>query len=117
MISAVGATLPISWNYLLAAFSCLLALATPWSSLDCAERAFATSGRQRALWIIAGSIALGIGFEAFHLSGMIAMHLPVSVRYEAPTLLMALLAGMLSSGLLLYASPILNPNRVPTLID
>jgi signal transduction histidine kinase len=116
MTSANALSLPTSFNYLLVAFSAILAIATPWLALDCAGRVSAGRGRQRALWVAGGAIAIGIGTTAFDLCGIAVTRLPAAVRYEWPLLLLALITGILSSSLLLYSARARQTDRMQTSI-
>ena len=45
---------------------------------------------------------MGLGIWATHYVGMLAFHLPVSVAYDLPTVLVSLLAAIFASGVALY---------------
>lgn len=75
---------------------CVAALAS-YSALDLAERVFAARGVFRHVWVINGSVVLGIGIWSMHYTAMLAFHLPVPVLYHWPTALLALLAGIVAS--------------------
>jgi PAS domain S-box-containing protein len=51
-----------------------------------------------------GAIAMGIGIWAMHFKGMLAFHLPVSVAYHWPTVLLSLLVAIFASAVALYAT-------------
>jgi two-component system sensor histidine kinase/response regulator len=98
----VNATMTGSYDYLEVARSILIAVAASYAALDLAGRVTAARGRARAAWLAGGAIAMGIGIWAMHFKGMLAFHLPVTVAYDWPTVLLSLLAGILSSAFALY---------------
>lgn len=74
-----------------------IAVLASYSAFDLAERVNAARGIFRHLWIISGSVVLGIGIWSMHYTGMLAFRLPVSVLYHWPTALCALLVGVIAS--------------------
>src|SRR5258708_28815164 len=59
-------------------------------------------GRERCAWLSGGSVSLGLGIWSTHFVGMLAYHLPVSVRYYLPTVLLSLSTAVLASAVALY---------------
>src|SRR6266849_7376969 len=101
MISA-NATLTGSYDYGEVARSILIAIAASYAALDLAGRVTAASGRARAAWLAGGAIAMGIGIWAMHFKGMLAFHLPVTVAYHWPTVLLSLGVAVFASAVALY---------------
>jgi NO-binding membrane sensor protein with MHYT domain len=93
MISANSA-ITGSYDYGEVARSVLIAIAASYAALDLAGRVSAASGRARLAWLSGGAIAMGIGIWAMHFTGMLAFHLPVSVEYHWPTVLVSLLVSI-----------------------
>jgi PAS domain S-box-containing protein len=50
------------------------------------------------MWLIGGALAMGIGIWSMHFIGMMAMSLPVGLRYDMPTTAGSLLIAVLTSG-------------------
>ena len=101
MISA-SATLTGFYDYGEVARSILIAIAASYAALDLAGRVTAASGRARAAWLAGGAIAMGIGIWAMHFKGMLAFHLPVTVAYHWPTVLVSLGVAVFASAVALY---------------
>jgi PAS domain S-box-containing protein len=102
MISANA--LPSSYDYSEVARSVLIAIAASYAALDLTGRVAAGSGRVRLAWLSGGAIAMGIGIWAMHFKGMLAFHLPVSVKYHWPTILAALLVAIFASAVAMYVA-------------
>jgi PAS domain S-box-containing protein len=103
MISA-SAALPGSYDYSEVVRSVFIAIAASYAGLDLAGRVTAEKGRARLAWLSGGAAAMGIGIWAMHLKGMLAFHLPVSVAYDWPTILAAVLLAILASAVGLYVA-------------
>ena len=101
MISANVAMIG-SYDYGEVARSILIALAASYAALDLAGRITAASGRARTAWLTGGAIAMGIGIWAMHFKGLLAFHLPVTVDYHWPTVLVSLVVAVLASAVALY---------------
>jgi two-component system sensor histidine kinase/response regulator len=82
--------------------SIAIAILASYAALDLAGRITAARGTKRLPWLCGGAIALGIGIWTMHYIGMAAFHLPVEVRYDWPTVLLSMLAAIVSSGIALY---------------
>jgi PAS domain S-box-containing protein len=91
-----------SYDYGEVARSILVALAASYAALDLAGRITAASGRARTAWLTGGAIAMGIGIWAMHFKGLLAFHLPVTVDYHWPTVLVSLVVAVLASAVALY---------------
>jgi PAS domain S-box-containing protein len=86
-----------SYNYALVALSVLIAMFASYAALDLAGRVTAAGGWTRAVWLLGGASAMGIGIWSMHYIGMLAFVLPVPVAYHWPTVLLSLLAAILAS--------------------
>lgn len=56
----------------------------------------------RALWLMGGASAMGLGIWSMHYIGMLAFSLPIPVLYDWPTVVLSLLAAILASVVALY---------------
>ena len=101
MISA-NAQLTGSYDYLQVALSGLIAVSASYAALDFGGRVTATSGWRRLVWLTGGAAAMGFGIWSMHFVAMLAFSLPVPVSYNWPTVLVALMAAILSSAVALY---------------
>jgi NO-binding membrane sensor protein with MHYT domain len=97
-----NATMTGSYDYGEVARSILIAIAASYAALDLAGRVTAASGRTRAAWLAGGAIAMGIGIWSMHFKGMLAFHLPVTVAYHWPTVLVSLVVAVFASAVALY---------------
>ena len=102
MTTSAGVPMPGSYDYLQLALSVLIAIAASYAALDLAGRVTAASGWTRLAWLAGGATAMGFGIWSMHYVGMLAFHLPVPVGYDWPTVLVSLLAGILSSSFALF---------------
>jgi PAS domain S-box-containing protein len=87
-----------SYDYRLIAVSVVIAITASYAALDLAGRVTAARGRAWLAWLTGGATAMGIGIWSMHYTGMLAFRLPIPVKYHWPTVLLSLLAGILSSG-------------------
>ena len=104
MTIGANAVMTSYYDYSEVARSVLIAIAASYVALDLTGRVTAAMGRIRLAWLSGGAIAMGIGIWAMHFKGMLAFHLPVSVEYHWPTILLALLAAIFASAFGLYVA-------------
>jgi two-component system NarL family sensor kinase len=98
-----GAVMAGSYDRLVVILSVLIAVLASYAALDLAERVTAARGAIRLAWLIGGATAMGIGIWSMHFTGMLAFRLPVPVLYDWPTVLLSLLAAIVSSAVALFA--------------
>jgi len=91
-----------SYDYRLVALSLTIATLASWAALDLGGRVTASRGRPRLLWLTGGAGAMGMGIWSMHYIGMLALKLPVEVRYDWPTVLWSLLAAVTASAVALF---------------
>ncbi len=90
-----------SYNYALVALSVFIAMFASYAALDLAGRVTAAGGWARAVWLLGGAGAMGMGIWSMHYIGMLAFILPISVAYHWPTVLLSLFAAILASAVAL----------------
>src|SRR5260370_38401674 len=78
-----------SYNYALVALSVLIAMFASYAALDLAGRVTAAGGWTRAVWLLGGASALGIGIWSMHYIGRLACMLPVPLLYHLPAVLLS----------------------------
>lgn len=93
-----------SYAYYLVALSVLISVFASYAALDLAGRVAAARGIARSVWLGGGALAMGIGIWAMHYVGMLALRLPVPVKYDWPTVLLSLLAAICASGIALFVT-------------
>ncbi|MDO8291464.1 MAG: CHASE domain-containing protein, partial [Gallionella sp.] len=86
--------MPISWNIPLASLSVLIAIVGSFATLDHAQRMRETSGRAARLWMVAGSIVLGMTIWGMHFVGMLAFSLPIPLAYDLTLTLLSILPAI-----------------------
>lgn len=91
-----------SYDYRLVAVSVVIAITASYTALDLAGRVTAARGWAWLAWFTGGATAMGIGIWSMHFTAMLAFSLPVPIEYHWPTVLLALLAGILSSAVALF---------------
>ncbi len=91
-----------SYNYALVALSVFIAMFAAYAALDLAARVTAATGWIRAIWLLGGAAAMGIGIWSMHYIGMLAFVLPIPVAYHWPTVLLSLIAAILASVIALH---------------
>jgi len=90
-----------SYNYALVALSVFIAMFASYAALDLAGRVTAAGGWARAVWLLGGAGAMGMGIWSMHYIGMLAFILPIPVAYHWPTVLLSLFAAILASAVAL----------------
>jgi PAS domain S-box-containing protein len=93
--------MPGSYNYGLVALSILIAMMGSYATINLAGRITANHGGARLTWRIGGATALAIGTWSMHYTGMLAFRLPVPIRYDWPTSLLAFLPSLFASAVAL----------------
>jgi diguanylate cyclase len=73
-------------------------------ALDLTERLNRASGYVRQVWLLCGSVAMGVGIWSMHFVGMLAFHLPVPVQYDVSFVLLSVLVAVLASALALFTA-------------
>jgi two-component system sensor histidine kinase/response regulator len=82
--------------------SVAISILAAYAALDLAGRITAARGTKRLPWLCGGAFALGLGIWTMHYIGMAAFHLPVEIQYDWPTVLLSMLAAIVSSGIALF---------------
>jgi two-component system sensor histidine kinase/response regulator len=95
------ASLPQTYDPRFVVLSILIAICAAFAALDLAGRTATTHGRAHWAWIAGGATAMGLGIWSMHYIGMLALSLPVAVLYDVPTVVISLLAAILSSAIAL----------------
>lgn len=94
--------LPVTWDGVLVSISLIVAFIASFTALDTAGRVAVSRGWSARFWLLAGGSAMGIGIWAMHFIGMLAMMMPVTMRYDirltSLSLLVAILASCLAFG-------------------
>ena len=89
--------LPVTWDSVLICVSLIVVFIASFTALDTAGRVAVTRGWSARFWLLVGGIAMGIGVWAMHFIGMLAMMLPMMMRYDTRLTILSLLVAILAS--------------------
>ena len=87
-----------TYNYGLAALSISVAVLVSYTALSLVARVSAARAELHRVWLIGSAVAMGIGIWSMHFIGMMAMSLPIGLRYDIATTAGSLLIAVLTSG-------------------
>jgi PAS domain S-box-containing protein len=82
----------------LVALSVAISIVAAYAARDLSERIRDARGHAWLAWLAGGAVADGIGTWSMHYTGMLALRLPVPVRFDWPVVLLSLLVGIVGSG-------------------
>jgi PAS domain S-box-containing protein len=82
-----------SYNYNLVGLSVLIATIGAYVAIEIAQRVRAAERRRRLFWVYGGALAMGLGIWSMHFVGMLALHLPIPVWYDAPVATLSYVAA------------------------
>jgi PAS domain S-box-containing protein len=94
--------LSVRYDWRLVALSIAIAVYAAYAAFDLAGRIARAPGRRQVLWIGYGAMAMGLGIWAMQCIGMLALILPVPVRYNVPIIAFSLLTAIASSAVALF---------------
>lgn len=89
--------LQVSWDGVLVCVSLIVAFIASFTALDTAGRVTVSQGWIARLWLLVSGTAMGIGVWAMHFIGMLAMMLPMTLRYDLRLTIISLLVAILAS--------------------
>ena len=87
----------VTWDSVLVTVSLIVAFIASFTALDTAGRVAVSRGCLARLWLVAGGTAMGIGVWAMHFIGMLAMMLPMTMRYDVTLTSLSLAVAILAS--------------------
>ena len=87
----------VTWDSVLICVSLLVAFIASFTALDTAGRVAVSHGWSARFWLLVGGTAMGIGIWAMHFIGMLAMMLPMTMRYDTRLTIVSLLVAILAS--------------------
>ena len=77
--------------------SVLVAIFVSHTALSLSARVARAPRRVKPLWLVGGSVAMGVGIWSMHFIGMLAFALPIALSYSIPTTLGSLVIAIASS--------------------
>ena len=93
--------LTVSYSYPILIISILIAVCACFTTLDLVERAY-TSDNNNKLWLLSGSVVLGLGIWSMHFTGMLAFETSVHVEYDALTTIFSMAIVIVTSLISFY---------------
>ena len=91
-----------TYNLWLVLLSVGVAILVSYTALSLAARVAAARAGLHRIWLVGGSFAMGIGIWSMHFIGMMALSLPVALRYDLPTTLASLGIAIVTSASAIY---------------
>jgi NO-binding membrane sensor protein with MHYT domain len=91
----------VHYDPFLVVVSVAVGIFASYVALDLTERVNRAQDRAKRVWLLCGSVAMGVGIWSMHFVGMLAFHLPVPVQYDVPLVLLSVLVAVLASALAL----------------
>jgi PAS domain S-box-containing protein len=86
----------------LVTLSIIIAVLASYTALFLVSKVASSAARVARLWLIGGTVAMGIGIWATHFVGMMAFSIGVPLRYDVAATLASLGIAILNSGLALW---------------
>ncbi|MCD2357862.1 EAL domain-containing protein [Pantoea sp. MHSD4] len=87
----------VTWDSVLICVSLIVAFIASFTALDTAGRVAVSRGWSARFWLLAGGTAMGIGVWAMHFIGMLAMMMPMTMRYDTRLTILSLLVAIMAS--------------------
>ena len=103
IMDSVPTVLTGTYDTQLSVVSVLIAMLAAGATLDLAGRVTSARGAARLCWLTGGAAAVGTGIWSMHYIGVLALHLPVTVLYDWPTVLISLLVAAGTAWVALFA--------------
>jgi PAS domain S-box-containing protein len=105
-----------SYNPFLVALSIVIAVLASYTAVDLVGQITAAQAKAKLAWLIGGAVVMGIGIWSMHFVAMLAFSLPISMGYDALTVLFSVLPAIVASlgALFLASRPVLNTEQLLT---
>src|ERR1700682_254233 len=88
-----------SYTLDLVVLSVLIATIGAYVAVEIAQRVHAAQRGRRLFWVSGGAVAMGLGIWSMHFVGMLALHLPVLVWYDALLIFLSFVAAVVGCGI------------------
>jgi len=93
--------------------SVLIAIFASYTALDLTNSVSTAKGRIKWVWLLGGSMAMGVGIWSMHFIGMLAFNIPgLDIYYDMPLLLLSVAVAIVASALALYLASSRKPSNV-----
>jgi diguanylate cyclase (GGDEF)-like protein/PAS domain S-box-containing protein len=91
-----------SYDSLLVFFSYIIAVMASYTALDLAGRVSNSRGSTRIGWLFFGAVSMGMGIWSMHFVGMLALKLPIPIKYDLVIVLLSVFAAIGAAYIALY---------------
>ncbi len=88
----------------LVALSFVVAVAASYTALELSRRVSHSNGATARAWLVAGSLSMGIGIWTMHFIGMLALDMPLAVRYDVPVTIASLAVAVAVSAFAIHVA-------------
>ena len=83
--------------------SVIVAIMASYVALSLAHNITNSKGRAQCVWLVGGSLSMGLGIWTMHFVGMRATEMPgMGIAYDLPLMVLSLTVAILGSGMALY---------------
>ncbi len=82
--------------------SAVVAVVASFVALDLAAKVTASRGRVALAWLLGGALSMGAGIWSMHFIAMLALRLPIVMRYDVTITAASLVIAIAASGFALY---------------
>src|SRR4051794_4580013 len=90
---ALAVSTPYQHDSRLVAVSCVVAVFAAFTAFELIARMRAASNQSaRVVWLMTAGLSMGLGFWAMHFTAMLAVEIPIPIRFDLPAT--ALFAGV-----------------------
>lgn len=100
------------YNLGLVVLSLGMAMLTAYTTLSLGRQVMGAAGTVRWLWLAGGGLAMGVGIWATHFVAMLALEMPMVVRYNPLTTGLSLLYGIMAAAVALWLVERASSNRL-----
>ncbi|NIK76271.1 diguanylate cyclase (GGDEF)-like protein/PAS domain S-box-containing protein [Paenibacillus castaneae] len=91
-----------SYDSLFVFFSYIIAVMASYTALDLAGRVSTSTGSTRLGWLFFGAASMGMGIWSMHFVGMLALKLPITIKYDLVIVLLSVVAAIGAAFIALY---------------
>ncbi len=106
----------LDYNPWLVALSVVVAILVSYTSWGLAARVADSGGKAGGMWLFLGACSMGIGIWAMHFIGMLALSMPIELRYSVGITLLSLLIAIVTSAFAIQIASRMELGRVRHLV-
>jgi diguanylate cyclase len=91
-----------SYDLSLVILSIIVAISASSIALDISSRLNVASGVARTIWLLTGTLVMGLGIWSMHFIAMLALNMSIQVTYNAPIVIISIIPALISCGIAFY---------------